>query len=663
MKDPSSESRPEGFQPFAPLPRSRYPPPPPPRATDPLPPAEATPSQVRRRRRHRPSPLFAPLLTILFMTVLAGLVVLGFELYYRDRLLPNVRVLGENVGGMTRPEAEALLQEKVGNPNELLARFGGEQIVLRDGTRVFQAWPWELGFRNDLKPALDTAFAIGHGDDVLSSLAEQAGALWFGANITISSAFDQGTARAYLSFLAPQVDRPARDAELRLEGLRVVETRSQKGRRLDAEETLKRIQARLLGSTSGDIEIAVQETDPQTTDTSATRTQIERFLSAPLLLAFGDREWAIDQATLAALISIRPVANADGSIRVTATLNHDGLIAKLKSLAREIDQAPRDARFHFDNGVLTPIVTSQEGRTLDVDGTAKQIEQRFTDSTAESRLPGKASPRVLTPIEALRENSVALSVRVQKPTVDMRDAAQMGIKELVSQGVSNFKHSIPGRIQNIKTSTASFDGVVIPPGATFSFDKYLIQVVEANGYEDAYVIFGNRTVLGPGGGVCQVSTTAFRAAFWGGFPIVERWAHAYRVGYYEPPVGLDATVFAPDVDFKFKNDTGAYLLIETIVDEKNTTLTFNFYGTKPNREVKMVGPEVTNVKPHGPAIYNDDPSLPKGTVKQVDFAVDGEDVTLYREIYVDGQLTKRERFFSRYAPWQAIYNRGTGEVQ
>jgi vancomycin resistance protein YoaR len=201
--------------------------------------------------------------------------------------------------------------------------------------------------------------------------------------------------------------------------------------------------------------------------------------------------------------------------------------------------------------------------------------------------------------------------------------------------------------------------VVIPPGGTFSFNRYLIDVVEANGYEDAYVIFGNRTVLGPGGGVCQVSSTMFRAAFYGGFPIVERWAHAYRVGYYEPPVGMDATVFAPDVDLKFKNDTGAYLLVEPIIDEKNTTLTFNLYGTKPNREVKLVGPEVSNVKPHGPDIYNDDPSLPKGVVKQVDFSVDGEDVTVYREIYIGGQLSTRDKFFSRYAPWQAIFQRGT----
>ena len=658
MKDRSSEPRPEDFQPFAPLPHPSQEGPLPSYPAEP-PPTEAFPVQVRRRRRRRPNRLFGPVLAVLFLTAIAGSAVLGFEFYFRDRIMPNVTVLGENVGGLTRAEAEALLQEKVADPNELLARFGGEQLILRDGSRVFRAWPWELGFRSDLKPALDAALALGRADDPMLNLVAQARLILSGEDITISSAFDEGTARAYLSLLAQQVDRPARDAELHLEGLSVVATPSQKGRRLDAEETLKRIRVRLLESTSGEIAIAAQDTEPQTTDTGVARAQIERFLNAPLILMFGDREWAIDQATLAAMITIQPVASPDGSIRIAATLNHDALVAQVKSLAREIDQAPRDARFRFDNGALTPMVTSQEGRTLDVNATVKEIEQTFAGASAQTRVAGEASLGVLTPIEALRVNSIPLNVQIQKPAVDMRETANMGIKELVSQGVSNFKHSIPGRIQNIKTAAASFDGLVVPPGATFSFDKNLIDVVEANGYEDAYVIFGNRTVLGPGGGVCQVSTTAFRAAFWGGYPIVERWAHAYRVGYYEPPVGLDATVFAPDVDFKFKNDLDSYLLIETVFDEKSTTLTFNFYGTKPNRDVKLVGPEVTNVKPHGPAIYNDDPTLPKGTVKQVDFSVDGEDVTIYREIYLGGELTNRERFFSRYAPWQAVYQRGT----
>jgi vancomycin resistance protein YoaR len=204
-----------------------------------------------------------------------------------------------------------------------------------------------------------------------------------------------------------------------------------------------------------------------------------------------------------------------------------------------------------------------------------------------------------------------------------------------------------------------FNGIVIAPGQTFSFDQYLGEVDEANGYEDAYVIFQDQTVLGPGGGVCQVSTTMFRAAFWGGYPIAERWAHAYRVGYYEPPVGLDATVFSPSVDFKFKNDTENYILIQTVFDQKNTKLTFNFWGTKPNRTVEMQDPIVENIIPHGPAVYTNDATLKKGVTKQVDTAHDGMDVTIWRTIKVNGQVVKKDKFFSRYEPWIARYLVGT----
>jgi vancomycin resistance protein YoaR len=620
--------------------------------------------------------VLGPLVALLTFGACLGVMLLGYQFYLAGRIVPGVRVLGENVGGMTRVEAQARLGAKLGDPDVLLARLGGQQLVLRDGAQVFRAWPSDLGLRGDFGPALDAALAIGHRGNLALDLFKQARTIWRGADISISAAFDERTARAYLASIEPQIDRPMQEASLQLDGLRVVEVPAEQGRHLDVDETVKRIRARMMNAEGGDVEIAVQETAPPPTDTGIARAQIENFLRAPLLLTFGDREWAIDQATLASLIVLKPVTDPDGSVKITATLNHDALAAQVTALVREINQDPRDARFHFDNGNLIPIVTSQEGRRLDVNATVSQIEGKFAASaTAMSRVNGNASPLLddapqgrdkgqraspaRSPLQALRDNSLPLTVKIQKPTIDMHDAAKMGIKELVAQGVSNYKHSAAGRIQNIKTATSSFDGVVIPPGGTFSFDQYLIDVVEANGYEDAYVIFGNRTVLGPGGGVCQVSTTMFRAAFWGGFPIVERWAHAYRVGYYEPPVGLDATVFAPDVDLKFLNDTGAYLLIEPVIDEANTTLTFNLYGTKPNREVKMEGPEVTNIKPHGPAIYNDDPSLAKGVVKQVDFAVDGEDVTLYRDIYVDGQLVKHEKFFSRYAPWQAIYQVGT----
>lgn len=669
MSDPNNSE----YQPFKSLPgqRTAVKPPVVPRTVAPPPPPEMTPEarvdlrRAQRRAKRRTLPrIGAPIVVLVLAVLLVGGALAGYQVYIHDRAVPGVRVLGEEIGGMTRAQADARIREKLGDPNVLLSRFGGEQIVLRDGANVYRAWPWELGFRSDLKPALDAAFQIGHRSDLPLSLMEQGRAFVLGADVNASSAFDDAIAKQYVSVVAAQIDRQPRDASYRLEGMKLIESPAQAGRRLDGDETFTRIK-KFAENPGGEIVLPIQDLAPHAVDAKKAQAQIDAFLQAPLVLTFENRSWAIDQAALAQLLTLHPVSgqdgssNQDGALTYQVALNDAAIRTKIQALAREINQAPRDARFHFEDGALTTIVSSQEGRTLDIDATVQAIAQRFQQATARSRVQGNAAPDN-SPIHALRENTVALAVNVTKPDVDMRDKDKFGIQELVSSGTSTFFHSIPNRIQNIETAQASFDGIVIPPGATFSFVKHLSEIVEANGYADAYVIFGNKTVLGPGGGVCQVSTTMFRAAFFAGFPITERWEHAYRVGYYEPPVGLDAAVFVPSADMKFVNDTPNYILIEPVLDVKNLKLTFNFYGTKPNgREVKMTDPVVSNIVPHPPTKYIDDATLPRGTTKQIDFAVDGEDVTLYREIYQDGQLVSKQKFFSHYDAWQAVYLRGT----
>ena len=611
-----------------------------------------------RSRRRLPLPfLVLPILATIF--VVLSILFVGYEFASRDRVILGVSVLGQPMNGLTRAEVDQFLQDKFGNHAAILARYGGEAIVVREGTRTWRAYPWELGLRTDFGPVADSAILLGHRGNWLAALVEQMRCLWFGCDLGTDAQFDDATARAYLGWLAPQVERPARDASLRLEGIRVVATPAQVGRAIDGALTLERMKRRILGSESGEIIVASRDLAPLIDDAAIApiKTQAEALLAAPTLLTFGGRTWALDQAALSALISMQPKRDANGRMTWAISLDRARLTAHMKTLAREINQGARDARFSFDPATrtLTPLVASQSGQSLDPEIAAKQVEEQLLANAA--RAPAANS------MEALNARTVALPVTVTKPTIAMEDAAKFGIKELVAQGVSNFRGSIAGRIQNIRTATAQFEGVVIPPGGTFSFNQYLGQVVEANGYDDAYIIFEDRTVLGPGGGVCQVSSTVFRAAFFGGLPIVERWAHAYRVGYYEPPVGLDATIFEPTVDLKFTNDSGAYLLIQPKIDLRANTLTFNLYGTKPNRTVEMEEPIMERILPHGPAIYTDDPTLKKGTTKQIDFAHDGADVTVWRKILVNGQVVKRDKFFSRYEPWVARYLVGTKVVK
>jgi vancomycin resistance protein YoaR len=253
---------------------------------------------------------------------------------------------------------------------------------------------------------------------------------------------------------------------------------------------------------------------------------------------------------------------------------------------------------------------------------------------------------------------VALPVRVIPPRVTRAELEALLPLTLISEGQSSFTDSEASRLLNIRTATARFHGVVVPPQSAFSFLQVLEQVTVATGYSLAWVILGSQTVLGPGGGVCQVSTTCFRAAFLGGYPILERWPHSYRVGWYEPPLGLDAAVFEPTTDMRFQNDSDSPLLIQTETNLEAQTLHFRFYGVAPGRTVRIEGPETSNPVTAGEPIIEVDPSLAPGQRLLVERAHDGIDATIYRIIEQDGQIISREALPSHYQAWPARYRVG-----
>ena len=161
-----------------------------------------------------------------------------------------------------------------------------------------------------------------------------------------------------------------------------------------------------------------------------------------------------------------------------------------------------------------------------------------------------------------------------------------------------------------------------------------------------------------------MSTTVFRAAFWGGYPVDERWYHNHRVSYYElmgAGLGMDATVYSPFVDLKFTNDRPYPLLIETEIVEGAHRLVFRFYSTDDGRRVEREGPELGDRIAPGPPIYQLDESLAEGAVVQWQSAVNGLMVTIRRMVYDgEGNLLYNESFASKYAARRASYHYGPG---
>lgn len=259
--------------------------------------------------------------------------------------------------------------------------------------------------------------------------------------------------------------------------------------------------------------------------------------------------------------------------------------------------------------------------------------------------------------------SISIEDQITKPEVTLSSANNLGIVEKIGEGKSDYTGSIPGRIHNVILASSKLNGVLIPKDEIFSFNKTIGDISHTTGYKPAYIIKEGRTVLGDGGGVCQVSTTLFRTVLNAGLPVIERSAHAYRVHYYEndSKPGFDATVFAPSTDLKFKNDTPAFILIQTAVDQNNNKLTYSFYGKKDNRQVEIFDIKLWDNQPPPPAIYQDDPTLKKGVRRQVDWSAWGAKASFRYKVEKDGAVIIEQTFFSSFRPWRAIYLVGTAE--
>lgn len=330
------------------------------------------------------------------------------------------------------------------------------------------------------------------------------------------------------------------------------------------------------------------------------------------------------------------------------TFNTDKFADLIKPLQEKAYKAPINAQFNIENNRVTTFKESVNGTQLDIAKAQDFMESSLTKAVKT---------------EHKQNFSYEIPSIVLKPDVTTEEANSFGIVEEIGVGTSLYNHSIPNRIHNVKLAASKVSGILVKPGEEFSFDKYLGDVSKATGYATAYVITNGKTVLGDGGGVCQVSTTLFRALLNAGLPITERHAHAYRVGYYEEdsPPGIDATVFYPSVDLKFVNDTGNYILIQSVADPDELRLTYILYGKKDGRQVSLSKPVVTGYSPAPDPLYQDDPTLPKGTTNQVDFAAPGSTATFHRTVKdKNGKVTIDENYVSRYTPWRAVFMVGTG---
>lgn len=316
----------------------------------------------------------------------------------------------------------------------------------------------------------------------------------------------------------------------------------------------------------------------------------------------------------------------------------------LSFIESKYNKPARDALFKFENNRVVSFRKEQNGIKIE--------SEKFSSDVNQAIVSLKDSPG---------NKVIKLQDKIIKPEITLAKSNQFGIEELIAEGKSNFSGSIAERIHNIVLATSKFNGILIPPNQTLSFNESVGDISATTGFRQAYIIKGGKTVLGDGGGVCQVSTTLFRAAMNAGLPIAERTAHAYRVGYYEydSKPGFDATVYAPSVDLKIKNDTSSHILVQTEI--VGSILYFRLYGKNDGRRIEISPVSVWDVLPPLPELRQDDPTLKKGVIKQVDFPAWGAKAKFNYKVTKNGEVSFEKEFYSAFRPWQAVYLVGTAD--
>ena len=553
-------------------------------------------------------------LLFLLLSIIATAIVLGFVFAGSSTTLASgVTIDGIDVGGMSAKDARALLQRRsdavANKPVEFLA-----------GARRYSIRPSDLGVELDWKAAVAAAERQGDGFGPIRGF-KRLDVQVFGADVTPPTTVLHGALQYKVGLIAKDVNRAPVNASLVRHGLRIVVQPAQAGRVLDRAAAARTIVKELgaLDRSSASVELPFRFRSPlvRAAALAGAARQARVALSAPVHLELGKTRWLLSRAKLARLVELP----ADG--RTQLTVGGPAATDWLRLLGKRVAKPAHDATFAIHNTHVS-VVPAQPGIQLSGLAATRALLRASLKRRPELRvaqLPVKEAPAKLS-TEAAR----AMHIRAQV------------------SGYTTVFGGVPNRIHNVELVAHLVDGTLIAPDSTFSFNKTTGDRNAAKGFLVAPVIVNGELTTGLGGGVCQVSTTVFNAAFEAGLKITERTNHALYISHY--PQGRDATVNYPDVDLQFVNDTGNWLLLRTFVS--SSSLTVGLYGTPVDRKVtSTTSPLVSHGVP--PVKKTIDPSLKPGEKIVDDPGLPAMSTSVTRDVYAQGgKLLYHDTWYSSY---------------
>lgn len=551
----------------------------------------------------------------------------------------GVVVDGEPLVGLTFDEAVARARARWGPYIE-------NPIVLRLGGRTWTPTADEIGISVDFMTPLREAYAwrrdAALSDQVLGR--EPGGPGAYDGHTVVN--FDPTPFQVYLERIAASVHLDPVDSVLRIEEQagrrRLVVDPSREGRQLAPADYAESVAGNLRPPTRMVVDLASEVIAPAVVEDHLDPIAADAagLLDGSIGLNTPWASWEVARDSLVGDVAIDgPAADP----RVKISLDYGFFEHLARQIAERLRVAPVDPRIRMDgSGEVVPVDAGSAGRQVDVETLWSRVQTAFASG----------------------DSAVQVPMVVVRPDVSRLTAKALQFDNVIAVGESIFWGSEDNRIHNIDHGSRLIDGAIIAPGESFSLNETVGPITEANGFVEGLVIAPTRTEPGVGGGICQVSTTLFRALFWAGLPIDERWQHVYRVGYYElgenSPPGFDAAIWQPRQDLRATNDTPNHILIRRGFDALNQTLSFKILGAPIGRRVTLDSSRADIAEPPPPVVVAN-PELEPGEVKQTDSAREGMKTVIFRHVALGDQVLFRDQFASLFRAWPERWEVGPNE--
>jgi vancomycin resistance protein YoaR len=577
-----------------------------------------------REKSSRGNPL--TYLALVFYTLLFFFLLLLFVDFFIHvgRVHAGVKVQGINLSFTNREDGSSLLQTQISS-------FLNKEVKIKFNDREWRVSPQDFKVKVDYGKTWEKAYFVGRNESFFCNLRKRLFLYFRSEEVESSYTCDRGKLEELIEEISRQVDKEPKDASLEIRGVKIVFHPSSIGRRVDRKEAVNRI-AKAFVSKDRSMELPVSLIPADITDEEAKRAieESKLILSAPVVLKYDKYSWEIEPEEIADFIIFHK------STVYKPLLEERKVKDYLSQFTDDFRIPAKEAEF-IVRGKNVEISPSREGREIDLDQAYEDISKVVTE---------KKTPR-----------EVVLVTKKIYPRMTTEEAKAMGIETRLASYTTYYNPRQTSRVNNIHLLAKSLDGALVPPGKVFSVNEWIGPRTAAKGYKEAPTIINGKLIPSLGGGVCQVATTFFNAIFFAGLPVVERHNHSFYISHY--PKGRDATLSYGSLDLKFKNDTGAYVLIKAWYSSDSVTIAL--YGKRMDFEVKYKTYPAKNFKPFKTE-YIKDPELPEGEEVVEEKGVEGRDITVVRWVYRNGKLWLKDTFFSRYRPKKEIVKIGTKRV-